>query len=229
MGDDDRPTLAEIGDAATRTLYDKQTAEQFAAIGRFIVAFEWLCTALRWGTAWALQREGLRNQGVSNILLNNKYLTAGPLVALHDAILTEIGARKDPTQEAVFDQISKEFGCLTEVRNLYVHANWFIGWANSASRDFSEIGGYKGNPSKKSGDGIIGVPEKIGDILDKVERAETLLHLINRAHGCLMIQIPKPGTGKFSANFTKRDGVWTIPPGTSPSRDRSTDSPPSHD
>ena len=104
-----------------KELFEYQTAAQYEQIGRFVVEFEQACWWLRVGIIFSLHRDGLRNQGLTQILINNNFMTAAPLIEAYDAIMTEIGVREDPIQKEVLDQVSKEFRALMSERNKVVH------------------------------------------------------------------------------------------------------------
>ena len=190
-------------------LHARQTAEQYEQIGRFVVEFERICAAIRLGIVFALQRDGLRNQSLAQVLINNKFMSALPLRDAHDAIMTETGARDDPIQKEVLDQASGEFHDLINVRNEIVHGHWMIGWASTDDPDFSEIGGSKGNPSKKKGMQYTRLPKSVEEISDLVERASSVGRLLSVIHSLLMLQASGTAEYKFENNLTKVDGKWT--------------------
>ena len=169
-GERKAPPVAE----SRKELHDRQTAEQYEQIGRFVVGFENACTSLRDGILFSLQIDGLRNQGLVQILTNNKFMTANPLIEAYEAIMTEVGARADLIQKKDLEQVSKEFRKLIPERNRIVHGHWFIGHAAVDDPDFSEIKGFKGNPSKESGMRSQHFHTSVEELADLVERATDL-------------------------------------------------------
>ena len=194
---------------ARKELFERQTAEQYEQIGRFVVEFENACAALRDGIIFSLQRDGLRTQRLAQILIDNRFMTAAPLIRAHEAIMTVSGVRQDPIQMEVLDQVSKQFDELMCERNKIVHGHWFIGDASADDRDFSKIAGLKGNPSKKAGMSFQHLPTSVEEIADLVERASNLSQLLRVIHGLLIVQASGEGKGKFENNLTKVGETWT--------------------
>ena len=200
--DEQGPPVAE----SRKELHDRQTAEQYEQIGRFVVGFENACTSLRDGILFSLQIDGLRTQGLVQILTNNKFMTAAPLIEAYEAIMTEVGARADPIQKKNLEQVSKEFRKLMGERNRIVHGHWFIGYAAVGDPDFSEIKGFKGNPSKESGMRSQHFHISVEDLADLVERASDLnerLRVLNARliHGSdWMVVSGSPGKQKTQAD-----------------------------
>ena len=61
-------------------LFEYQTAEQYEQIGRFVVEFEQVCLWLQIGIIFSLHRDGLKTQRLAQILINNNFMTAAPLI-----------------------------------------------------------------------------------------------------------------------------------------------------
>ena len=188
--------------------FEQQTAKQYEQIGRFIAEFEQACSWLRIGIIFALQNDGLKTQSLARILIDNKYITATPLIDTHDAIMTEIRARKDSIQREVLDQVSKEFRSLIFERNNIVHGEWFIGYAKADDQDFSKIVGVRGNPSKKQGMNFQQLPESVEEISELANRAKNLKELLTKIHQLLIIQSHGGDLGKFESNLTKVGNTW---------------------
>lgn len=190
-------------------LFKKQTAEQYEKIGRFVVEFEKACSELRIGIIFSLHLDGLKTQRLAQILIDNKYMTAAPLIEAYEAIMTQTGVREDPIQRDVLDQVSKEFRDLIIERNNIVHGEWFIGYATSDAKDISKMAGLKGKPSKKEGMGFQYLPTSVEEISELVERARNLKDLLMVIHGLLTFQASGEGSGKFEKNLIKVDDTWT--------------------
>ena len=84
-------------------MFEYQTSKQYGQLGRFIVEFEQVCSWLRIGIISLLHRDGLKTQRLAQILIDNKFITAKPLIDAYDAIITELGVREDPIQREVLD------------------------------------------------------------------------------------------------------------------------------
>ena len=190
-------------------LFERQTAEQYEQIGRFIVEFEKACSWLRNSIMFTLHRDGLRTQRLAQILIDNSFMTATPLIEAYDAIMTETGSRDDPIQKEVLDQISKEFRALSSERNKVVHGNWFIGYARVDDQGFSKMAGLKGKPSKKEGMGFQHLPTSAEQVIELVERARNLAELLMEVNTLLTLQALEEGKYKFENNLTKVGHTWT--------------------
>ena len=190
-------------------LFEAQTNKQYEQIGRFVVEFEHVCWWLRNEIMFSLEHDGLKTQRLAQILLDNSYMTAAPLIEAYEAIITETGRRKDSTQKEVFDQISTQFRALIKERNKIVHGLWFIGWARADDQDFSKISGLKGNPSKKKGMAFQHLATSVEEIAELVERAKNLAELVMSVHHILLLQASQQGSFKFENNLTKVGGIWT--------------------
>ncbi|MCP5365914.1 MAG: hypothetical protein H6907_09265 [Hyphomicrobiales bacterium] len=209
MSDDKNQTLGKMDPTVQQRLFREQTAEVYAAIGRFVVEFENACSALRFGMMQVLWADGLQSQPLGQILLDNKFMTAAPLIEMHDAIMQEIGARSDPIQAEVLNQVSLEFRSLMEERNRLVHGHWFIGYAGIDDADYSKIGGLKGKPSKKRGMTFESLPESKEEIEELADRAKELSLFLTEISSALHLQWTTEGSkGKFENNFTKVGANW---------------------
>ena len=187
----------------------EHAARQYEQIGRFVVHFEHVCFVLRFGITFAFVGQGLSNQRLTRILIDNRFMTAAPLIEAHDAIMTEIGFRDDPVQKEVLDQVSKEFHALMEERNKVVHGLWMIGWGRADDPDFSKIAGHIGRPSKKEGMRYQELPKSAEEIAQLVERAQQLGNLVMHIHLFLTEQSTGEGSVKLEDGLTKVGDVWT--------------------
>ena len=186
-----------MDEKSRQELFESQTAEQFEQIGRFVVEFEQACSWLLTGIVSALQRDGLKTHSLAQILTDNRFMTANPLIEAHEAIMTQTGVREDPIQKEVLDQASKEFRALISERNKIVHGLWFIGYASADDQDFSKIAGFKGNPSKQLGMSFQDLPANVDDIKCLVERTKKLGNLLMAIHSLLAFQTSEQDKGIF--------------------------------
>ena len=190
-------------------LRQEHAARQYEQIGRFVVHFEHVCFHLRIGITFAFVHQGLSNQRLTGILINNRFMTAAPLIEAHDAIMTEIGLRDDPVQKEVLDQVSKEFHALMAERNKIVHGLWMIGWGRSEDPDFSKIAGRIGKPSKREGMSFQQLPTSAEEIAQLVERARKLGDLVMHIHAFLTEQSIGEGSVKLEDGLRKVEDIWT--------------------
>ena len=165
-----------------KELFEHQTSEQYKQLGKFVVEFEQVCEWLRINIILILQRNGLKNQRLIQILINNQGMTASLLIDAFDAIMTEIGDRNDPEKKTILDHISKEFRELLSERNKIVHGLWFIGYAAIDNPDFSKMAGLKGNPSKTKGMNYQHLPETAQEIEELAKRIENIRLTLVKYH-----------------------------------------------
>lgn len=165
--------------------FDRQTAEQYAAVGKFAVHFEHTCQELRTGIIWMLDRHGLTNQNVATLLLVR--LTADSLQSIFRAILSETVDLTDDARRIV-DDIMSRHQKLREERNEIIHNAWFIGWGSAQQTDFAEITAMKPQRTKEGG-GFRVFKRTAEDILKKVGEADELTALINALWGWVVTDI----------------------------------------
>lgn len=93
--------------------------------GRFCVAFERVCEAMRHSIVLIFLSEGLAHEGLAQVVIGDK--ASAELQVLLGALFSELRGRyKDDDQRAVQDLL-KEIAKLTEARNLVVHSAWRFG------------------------------------------------------------------------------------------------------
>lgn len=97
--------------------------EVYPSIGEFVVQYEKVCYNLRFEISKILEKEGLKNNKLSEILIGG--LTITPLINIFRSLILEI---KNPDEKGlklinkVFSQIVK----LAKERNKIVHSAWFV-------------------------------------------------------------------------------------------------------
>ena len=161
-----------------------QTSELYANIGKSIVEFEHLCRAMQSAITFILQRQGLQNQHVTNILLAG--LTASPLQSLLESLIGELVELNDNEKKIVkniFSRIQK----IIERRNNIAHSTWFIGYGSRATEDFSETSGFKLHKNKQGSKSKI-FNYKAADFLDFSKEAKKLSGLIGKLDGCINLE-----------------------------------------
>lgn len=131
-------------DAAWRS----QTDPIYKAIGEFVVTFELLGLAMSLCIKAILERSGLRNEHVSDILLAG--ITAEPLRTLLESLASETGWLRSEDKATLRDVLSR-FQKLTAERNDIVHGAWLIELSNYSSHqtDFSKAMGIKFHKNKE--------------------------------------------------------------------------------
>jgi hypothetical protein len=105
----------------------EQLEAMYAAIGRFVVKFEWVCEQMTGCIIFSLHSDGLRTQNLAWALLAE--LNANALLQSFRAVVAEL--RKDHAEDMlILDNVSNRVGKLIGERNDVIHRTWFIGWGS---------------------------------------------------------------------------------------------------
>lgn len=102
----------------------EQAEEILLALGRFIVAFERVSEAMRYGIMFALRSQGLNNQGMEQVMIGDT--ASAQLQALLGALFNHLPGQDDEDRNSVRSLLA-EVKALTEQRNIAVHAAWRFG------------------------------------------------------------------------------------------------------
>jgi len=110
-----------------------QAEELLLELGRFAVAFERVCEGMRNVIVCIFQSEGLRHQGLSQVVIGDK--ASAELQVLLGALLAELRARVDEVDLKSIHSLLAEVMDLTKQRNVVIHSAWRFG--NNAA--FAEL------------------------------------------------------------------------------------------
>jgi len=175
---------------------DKHRAQAEALlleIGRFAVAFERMCEAMRNVIMLIFYTEGLANPGLAQVVVGDK--ASAELQVLLGALFAELRARYDDEDRRVVQSLLKEVKELTEERNIVIHSAWQFG-RNSA---FAELYATTVRPRTKQNKGA--VPELHGlsakYIRELTGRCKAAQVKLQRLEPCLL-----PNGPKVSAELT---------------------------
>jgi len=167
-------------------LYENQTNELYASLGKFVVKFEQICYSMRTSIIFILDDSGLKNQQLANIMLADH--TAEPLRSILRSLIGET-VPLNKNEKEIIKNIFARIKQLIESRNNIAHSAWFIGWSNDTMIDFSEATGYKLHKDK-DGSATKIFKYKKEDFEKLSKEAEILSELVFRLHACIL--------GKFS-------------------------------
>jgi hypothetical protein len=112
--------FSEFKDAKHR----EQAEEILVALGRFTVAFERVCEAMRLGIMFALRSQGLNNPGMEQVIIGDT--TSAQLQVLLGALFNHLPGQDDGDRGSV-RSLLQEVKELTERRNIALHAAWRFG------------------------------------------------------------------------------------------------------
>ena len=176
----------------------------YRAIGEFVVKFEHACFGVQLCIVFLLDRAGLRDQRVTQILLAG--VTAEPLRALFQSLVAQTQTLNDREKKMVENALNR-LQRLTFERNDIVHSTWFVGAGNDTTTDFSEAIGMKYHKNKEGA-----APKSFNRTASDFEmltaEADELAQVFLRLNGCFV--------GGFSVerNFVlSADGRVSIPAG----------------
>ena len=168
-------------DEETQHKFDEQTEDLYAALGRFAVEFEHVCNYLRVIIMTILNKEGLKNEQVMQILLAD--LTAEPLRSLVVSLIPQTH-KLSQTDKKIVSRILKNVQDLTKNRNDVLHGTWFIGWASVGETEFKNAPGLKFKKDK-SGAATKSFNWTVGEFVELTEKATQLWGLLERLNGCI--------------------------------------------
>jgi len=92
-----------------------------------------------------------------------------------------------------------------QTRNDYLHGTWLIGWASESQQEFSEIGGFKLNPSPKIGSEIKELARSVLELQARIDELEEIQYGFNRLWGCLFLN------REVKTNFLILEGKYISP------------------
>ena len=99
---------------------------QYAAIGEFVVEFEWCCWRLRFAASALLQHFGLGQWSLAEVIFHQRAFTAEPLFECYASLVAEAL----PNDEDLLSRVAavrKEFKDVCKLRNDLLHASYLIG------------------------------------------------------------------------------------------------------
>lgn len=101
-----------------------QVEEFLLELGRFTIAFERVCEAMRYAIMFMLRSEGLKNQGMEQVIIGDT--ASAQLQVLLGALYAELPNQSKPDAAEV-KYLLKEVKELTEKRNVVLHSPWQFG------------------------------------------------------------------------------------------------------
>lgn len=193
----------------------KHMAEQFAALGEFVQAFESVVFMCRSGIRTL--SGSAQNHPALAMILEHKVMTAQPLLeiwrACLDMSLSALGKPEQKTAREVADQIAKDFSDLIRIRNELVHGTWFIGFGNEHTVDWSEFHAQKAKVTK-TGLKYAELPKTAEELRSLSSRAAGVRDLLLSLS--LWAVVPE---AKFPRMFVNINGEWCSPEPSSPVED----------
>ena len=188
--------------------HNKNTKEQYAALGQFVVAFEMMVNEAR-----TCAMNLLDGNALSDIPFHHPVMTAKPIFEIFRALAVEYLTRLTlnvPIKErdgfnGVLAVIASEYFELASMRNTLLHGTWFVGWPRDEDPNSETFILSKFKPTKK-GLEQEDVPKYAFELLALKDRCEDVRTWISSLHFC----IPRKDAPHqpFSERFAFIDGKW---------------------
>jgi hypothetical protein len=203
--------------------YEKNTQEQYAALGRFVEAFERMVHEARDG-ANSLMLHGyhldpltaLQISTLISIPLYHQALAAKPIFEIFRALLME--KITDPSYRKTYNitdehvvifggalgAISGEYEFLANKRNELLHGTWFIGFTDETNPHAAQ---FQVNKYKTTGSGMskLELPKTAPELDALSERCDEALTWIAAVQGCVP---PTKAQLKIEECFRRSRKTW---------------------
>jgi hypothetical protein len=188
------------------TEYDFNRKNQYAALGRFVEAFERMVHETRESCIELILRGGNASMNLVEIAFHHPAMTAKPLFEILRAMIAEIiknpaasvyADRNEYTQ--VIKQINKEYIDLVNKRNNLLHGTWFIGYS-SPDDPYSEK--FRIRKFRTTGDGL----EQLELPTDVTELDELTIRCVATGDWIALVCACLGGMFAIRDRFYKTDG-----------------------
>jgi hypothetical protein len=192
--------------------YNKNTAEQYEALGRFVVAFEAMVDEARQCSVALLTTDAPVSR-LNDIAFHHPALTTKPLFEILRAIIIEylelphvnLSPKEKEAFRGVLKTIAAEYSELTNIRNILLHGTWFVGYStnedpNSENFILSKL--------KPTADGLAkeAAPKHAFELLALKDRCEDTRNWI--AAICFCVPKAEGPYDQISEPFLFKDGAW---------------------
>jgi hypothetical protein len=174
--------------------YEKNTKEQYEALGRFVEAFELMVNEVR---EVCIERictgvGSSEREHLVEISFHHQAMTAKPLYDIMRAIIAELVNK--PTSrhhadnakiKALLGHIEGEYNHLYNKRNELLHGTWLIGYVSADDPDASE---FLIRKYKTSADGLVAakeLPKNAPELLTLRDRCAAVRNWIGHVDFCL--------------------------------------------
>jgi hypothetical protein len=162
----------------------EQEHDLYAAIGKFVVTFEHVCTAMQQSIVGIQVKDGLTTESLAWAPLLG--LNARPLFRSFGAIVKEL-RKGDPDDVRILENICKRIDRLIEKRNDVIHQSWFIGWPDPKGSFNAKGLGFK---LTKRGVEFVRREATLEEFRNLSEQAAELSDIVMVVGGCLRVGFP---------------------------------------
>jgi hypothetical protein len=191
----------------TEDAYEKNTKDQYEALGRFVEEFELMVNEARMACIQLCQNE---ENKLASIALLHQSLTAKPIFEIMRAMVAEtvkmstsMHYNERETFKSVLGQLQSEYETLANKRNDLLHGTWFIGYRgydDDGSRFFLQR-------LRTSADGLIEakeLPKDAKGLTDLATRCEKVRWWIVEIDFCL------GNNARITDKFLKQGKYWIL-------------------
>ncbi len=198
----------------TEETYQRNTREQYEALGRFVEAFEMMVEEVR-GICISLISPGSSSpfsKNLSKIAFHHRAMTAQPLFEIMRAMVAEIAhdteisdADERKTYLGVMAQIATEYADLCSTRNNLLHGTWFVGYTSQEDANSSRFYIRK---HTTTADGLksLDLPKTVRELHVLVDRCEMLRNWI----AMLGLTLPFVGDFQITRRFRLNGKKWEL-------------------
>lgn len=153
-----------------------------ASLGNFVVAFERVCAAMRHCIFASFRREGLKNQGLSQVVVNGK--AAAFLRETLGAVYAELPDQDEKDRVCVKSVLARVASLATR-RNEFLHAEWYTNYDYDGATDEFNALALKYGSSQSDGAFTIPISVNEATLRDSLREATEIQVLLNRLAICL--------------------------------------------
>jgi len=159
----------------------REQAEGFLlSLGKFVLAFEQVCTAMRHLVMFILRNQGLKNAGMEQVIIGNR--RAAELRELLGALYAELSGQDEDDRKVVQDLL-QSIETVTSKRNILVHGDWHLG-REAAEGEFM-TGSLRFRAKRNDGAIIEQHVASSSYVDDLTQQAETCQILLQRLQYCI--------------------------------------------
>lgn len=153
--------------------HQSQAEEFIMELGKFVLAFERVCDAMRYLIMFSLRSQGLKNQGIEQVIVGDK--AAAALQVLFGAIYCELPEQDELDRKCVKDLLN-DFKEITEKRNILLHSSWNLGSGAADPELYAATIRYRAKQNSGSGAEVHGYSASyIRDLSNQLKRIQVLL------------------------------------------------------
>jgi hypothetical protein len=117
--------------------YNRNTKDQYAALGRFVEAFESMVDEVRTDCVLILKRDE-QHERLLQVAFHHNALSSKPLFEILRALAADFLKQQEPTVQiktrdtifGVLSHIASEYVSLANMRNTLLHGTWQVGWVS---------------------------------------------------------------------------------------------------